>query len=74
MIIEMSKGYQISIPAKIRNELGWKPGTKLEVHREKKGAIIREIEAPTFAEIQAMTRHITQRYSVEEIKAMGRDR
>jgi len=36
MIIEISKGYQITIPAKIRNELGWKPGTKLEVSFDKK--------------------------------------
>ncbi len=70
----MSKGYQISIPAKIRNELGWKPGTKLEVQREGTSASIKEIEAPTFAEIRAMSKHITHTYSVEEIKALGRDR
>ena len=70
----MSKGYQISIPAKIRNELGWKPGTKIDIQREGTGVSIKEIEAPTFAEIRERTKHITQRYTVEEIKAMGRER
>lgn len=45
MIIEMSKGYQITIPAKIRNELGWKPGTKLEIEESKAGILIAAIHA-----------------------------
>lgn len=34
MIVEISKGYQITIPAEIRNELGLGIGTPLEVKKE----------------------------------------
>lgn len=34
MIVEISKGYQITIPAEIRNQLGLGIGTPLEVKKE----------------------------------------
>ena len=44
MIIEVSKGQQISIPAKLREDLDLRPGTKLEIEKQGKGFYIEQIE------------------------------
>ena len=44
MIITISKGQQITIPSKIREELNLKEGTRLELDREGNNIIIKPIE------------------------------
>lgn len=39
MIVTISKGQQITIPADIRNEFGWDIGSKIEIE-QKEGRII----------------------------------
>jgi len=42
-LIEMSKGYQITIPAKIRNKIGLRIGSKLDVSLKNRKIIIKTI-------------------------------
>ncbi len=42
-IIELSKGRQITLPAKIRNEFDLVPGTKLEIKKRKNEIILKPI-------------------------------
>jgi AbrB family looped-hinge helix DNA binding protein len=44
MIVEISKGYQITIPANIRNELGLGVGSPLEVEKKNGKIIIKPIK------------------------------
>ena len=44
MIITISKGQQITIPSKIREELNLKEGTRLELDRKGNTIIIKPIE------------------------------
>ena len=43
MIVEMSKGKQITIPADIRNALGLDTGTKLEITKRKDEIVLKPI-------------------------------
>ena len=36
--------YQISIPTRIRGELGWKPGDTIQVYTTKKGIFLKKEE------------------------------
>lgn len=44
MIVELSKGRQVTIPAKIRNELALKAGSKLEIVRRGNHIILQAAE------------------------------
>lgn len=42
-LIEISKGYQITIPAKIRNRVGLRIGSKLDVSLKNKNIIMKPV-------------------------------
>ena len=44
MIIEISKGQQITLPASIRKKYGWKPGTKINLEDTKDGVKLESVE------------------------------
>ena len=44
MLVKMSKGYQLTIPASIRNRFGLKPGTEVDVDVEGIKIVITPIE------------------------------
>ena len=44
MIVEMSKGRQITIPAEVRDDLGLHAGSKLELIQKKKEILLKPIE------------------------------
>lgn len=44
MIVEITKGQQITLPASIRKKYGWKPGTKINLEDTKDGVKLEPIE------------------------------
>lgn len=61
-----SKG-QITIPAKLRDELGVEPGDKLSFTVEDDGTIsVAKVEAPSFAELKGLVK-LDKKISGEEL-------
>ncbi len=44
MLVKISKGYQLTIPAGIRNKFGLKPGVDVEVNVKKNQIVITPLE------------------------------
>lgn len=51
MIIEISKGQQITLPASIRKKYGWKPGTKINLEDTPEGVKLEPISTESWEDI-----------------------
>ncbi|MFH1054125.1 MAG: AbrB/MazE/SpoVT family DNA-binding domain-containing protein [Candidatus Woesearchaeota archaeon] len=51
MIKTISKGYQLTIPAELRNELGMTIGSKVDIEKKNNTLVIKPIEKDTLKEM-----------------------
>lgn len=71
MIVEVTKGQQITLPASIRKKYGWKPGTKINLEDTKDGVKLETVEPKeTWEEIWKETRKHKLTHTAEELDAI----
>ncbi|MFH1053802.1 MAG: AbrB/MazE/SpoVT family DNA-binding domain-containing protein [Candidatus Woesearchaeota archaeon] len=72
MITKMSKGYQITIPAKWRHMLGIEKGSNfnIEINNKKKQIIIEPIEGNSFDDLFEEAKKYPNKLSPKELSAL----
>ena len=71
MIVTMSKGFQISLPAHLRKKYGLKPGTRLHLQENGEELVLRPLTQPAldkvFEEVLQRTPHTLQPQELDTI-------
>jgi AbrB family looped-hinge helix DNA binding protein len=62
MLVTISKGMQITIPANMRKALDLHAGSNVEIEQKKGKIVIKPIDGPTLEEAFEMAKHVKPKY------------
>lgn len=76
MITKISKGYQITIPAKVRHRFGLDVGTTIDIEEKGKAIVIRPLGSTDKKELKELFREsdkYVNKLTPEQLEEMERD-